>query len=285
MSVELASNSYGKSAVRLLKVERSSGDAVHVIRDLTVDVAIAGAFTDVHISGDNSRVLPTDTMKNTVYAMAREHRLGEPEEFAALLAAHFLGASASAERVDVKIAEHGWRRLEVEGRPHEHSFERGSAEQRIASVTASRGRAVEVWAGIENLVILKSAQSAFRGYLKDRYTTLEETSDRILATAMSARWRYRAGEVAYGHAFDGARQRLVETFATHESASVQHTLYAMAAAVLEERGDVEEVAITMPNKHHLLAKLSPFGLDNPNEVFVPTEEPYGLIQATVRRAD
>src|SRR5262249_8421951 len=156
--------------------------------------------------------LPTDTMKNTVYALAREHHLGEREAFGALLAAHFLGASEAAERVEVTIAEHGWRRLEVNGRPHEHSFERGSAESGIAIVTAVRGRAVEVSAGIENLVILKSAQSAFRGYLKDRFTTLEETSDRILATAMSARWRYRTGEVAYGHAFDGARRRLIETF-------------------------------------------------------------------------
>src|ERR1051325_5155264 len=274
MGVALASNSYGKSAVRMVKVVRKGQR--HEIRDLTVDVAIEGEFEDAHTVGDNVMVLPTDTMKNTVYAKAREQPLGEPEDFARLLGEHFLGAAKAATLARVRVAEHGWRRLELAGgRPHDHAFERGSSERRVAHVTSRRNELPTVIGGIEDLVVLKSAQSAFEGYLKDSYTTLPETADRILASSISTYWRYADDTKSFGVQWEAVRRALLQTFAEHESRSVQHTLYAMAEAVLEECLDVEEISVTMPNKHHLLVDLSRFGLENTNEIFVPTDEPYG----------
>jgi urate oxidase len=281
MSIILASNSYGKSAVRLLKVERSGNH--HVIRELAVDIALTGAFDAAHTEGDNSLVLPTDTMKNTVYAKARELTLGAPEDFGIALAHHFLGASSAAASARVTVTEHGWRRLDVDGEPHDHAFERRSSELRIARVLLARGGATEVVAGIEDLLILKSGRSAFSGYPRDKFTTLRETEDRILATSISTHWRYRANTTDFNEQFDRVRRALLETFAQHDSKSVQHTLYAMGEAVLNKCDAVEEISITMPNKHHLLVDLAPIGLDNPNEIFVPTSEPYGLIEATLRR--
>lgn len=281
MTVILASNSYGKSAVRLLKVERTG--ARHVIRELAVDIALSGSFDAAHTEGDNSVVLPTDTMKNTVYAKARELTLGEPEDFGAALARHFLDASAAARSARVTVKEHGWRRLVVGDAPHEHAFERASSELRVARVSLERGGRPTVIAGIEELLILKSGRSAFSGYPRDRFTTLRETDDRILATTVSTHWRYRGDTSSFGERFDEVRRALLESFAEHDSKSVQHTLYAMGEAVLANSESVEEISITMPNKHHLLVDLAPVGLDNPNEIFVPTSEPYGLIEATLQR--
>lgn len=281
MTVILASNSYGKSAVRLLKVERAG--AHHVIRELAVDVALSGSFDSAHTEGDNSLVLPTDTMKNTVYAKARELTLGAPEDFGIALAHHFLDASAAATSARVTVKEHGWRRLVVGDAPHDHAFERASSELRVARVTLERAKPPEVVAGIEELLILKSGRSAFAGYPRDKFTTLRETDDRILATSISTHWRYRDGTRSFADRFDAVRRVLLETFAHHDSKSVQHTLYAMGEAVLNSIEAVEEISITMPNKHHLLVDLAPIGLDNPNEIFVPTSEPYGLIEATLRR--
>jgi urate oxidase len=282
MTVELSANSYGKSAVRLFKVVRRAG-GLHEVCDLTVDVSLSGDFAAAHVDGDNSSVLPTDTMKNTVYAKAREHDVSGPEEFASVLCHHFLQAAPAASRASVVVRAHAWQRLEVDGRPHDHAFRRGGEEKRVARVTVDRTGAASVVAGIEDLVLLKSAHSAFVGYPKDRYTTLKETSDRILATSMTATWRYGDGPRDYRRPFGEVRQCLLETFARHESASVQHTLYAMGAAVLARCRDIEEITLVMPNRHHLLADLAPFGLDNPNEIFVPTEAPFGLIEATLRR--
>jgi len=277
----IVSDSYGKSAVRLVKLER--GGQRHEIRDLTVDIALSGDFDAAHTEGDNSMVLPTDTMKNTVYAKAREAAIGEPEDFARRLGEHLLTASKSATLARVRVAEHGWRRLDAGGRPHDTAFERGSSERRVAHVTSRRGEIPTVIAGIEDLLVLKSAGSSFTGYPKDKYTTLKETEDRILATSITTYWRYADASGSFGVLWQSVRRALLNTFADHNSKSVQHTLYAMGEAVLEECEDVQEISITMPNKHHLLVDLAPFGLQNPNEIFVPTEEPYGLIEATLRR--
>lgn len=280
MTAILASNSYGKSAVRLVKVSRS-GER-HEIRELTVDIALEGDFESAHSAGDNSRVLPTDTMKNTVYAKAREQSIGAPEDFGRSLGEHFLSASDAAERARVTVTEHGWRRLDVAGAEHGHAFERAGNEVRIARVVVTRTQA-EHAAGIRELLILKSAHSAFSGYPRDGYTTLRETEDRILATSMSAEWRYRSDVTDFDAQFERVRRMLLETFACHDSKSVQHTLHAMGEAVIEGSDAVNEITITMPNKHHLLVDLAPFKLDNANEIFVPTSEPYGLIEATLRR--
>jgi urate oxidase len=284
MTVELASNRYGKSGVRLFKVVREGPGTGgrHVIRDLTVDVSLSGRFVAAHVAGDNSEVLPTDTMKNTVYAQARESDIEEPENFAMQLARHFLGVAVAADTARVRVAEHGWQRIDVGGVPHDHAFARAGAETRVAIVEVQRRGDVAISAGIEDLVILKSSRSGFARFVRDRYTTLAETSDRILATSLRATWRYR-GEAVDFRQFDGIRRVLLERFAGHDSASVQHTLHAMGEAVLTWCRDVAEITIAMPNRHHLLVDLAPFGLDNPNEIFVPTEAPYGLIEATLRR--
>jgi urate oxidase len=287
----LVRDSYGKSRVRLVQVTRHPDR--HDVKDVTVDIAFEGDYAAAHLAGDNAHVLPTDTMKNTDYALARRQPVGELEWFGIALGAHFLGASRHVGRVRVRLAEHPWARLPVAGRPHGHAFERAGEARRTATVTTTRdagGGAGEatVEAGIEDLLVLKTAGSAFEGFARDAYTTLRETGDRLFATVIAARWRYAggagaAGDTAYGALWRGVRQLLLETFADHRSASVQHTLYAMGDAVLQAVPEVAEIHLSLPNKHHLLVDLAPLGLDNPNEIFVPTEEPYGLIEATMAR--
>lgn len=280
MPAKLAANSYGKSRVRLFRVTRDG--ARHGVADLTVDVALEGAYQAVHLEGDNARVLPTDTMRNTVYALAKENPVSPPEAFGRVLARHFLGATEHAERVRIRIAGHGWNRIEVDGEPHDHSFVRGSGERRMAYVTATRaGERFE--AGIEELEVLKTTRSAFHGYIKDRFTTLPETRDRIFATVVSARWTYDGEPPDFDAAFETVRTAMLETFAGHDSLSVQQTLFAMGAAAIDAVPEVAEIRISLPNRHHLLFDLARFGMENANEVFVPTSEPYGLIEATVVR--
>jgi urate oxidase len=283
--VTLARNGYGKERVRVVKVTRRHER--HDLRDITVGVRFEGDYEAVYAAGDNRACLPTDTMKNTVYALARQHPLEELERFGLALAEHFRRGPAGAPgpapaRVEVELTEHLWTRLVVASRAHEHAFTRAGTAERVAVVTAT-GDGVTVESGIEGLLVLKSAGSAFEGFPRDRYTTLRETGDRILATAIAARWRYAGAAVAYNALWHGVRQLILETFADHESRSVQHTLYAIGRAVLEECPDVAEIRLSFPNKHHLLVDLAPLGLDNPNEIFVPTDEPYGLIEATIRR--
>ena len=277
----VASDNYGKSAVRLVKVVRDGPR--HTLHDLTVDVRVEGDFQAAHLDGDNAAVLPTDTMKNTVYALARTHDVDPPERFCGVIGAHILESSRNASRVTVEIARHGWARIAVGGRPHDTAFERGSAEARVASVTTLRGGPSLTEAGVRDLIALRTAGSAFAGFPRDEFTTLRETRDRVFATTISARWRYRAGAASHNTAFVAIRRALVEMFATHASESVQHTLYAMGEAALGACADIEEIRLSMPNKHHLLVDLAAFGLENPNEIFVATTEPFGLIEATLSR--
>jgi urate oxidase len=277
---QLAWNAYGKAAVRLVKVDR--GVAAHTLHDLTVEVQLEGQFGLAHTAGDNSQVLPTDTMKNTVYALARQGPVDPPEEFGERLAHHFLDACTAARRAVLTLAVHRWDRTVVEGAPHSHAFARGPDERRLATVTVDE-TGVTVEAGLEGLGLLKTTGSGFTGFLRDGYTTLKETHDRILATDVEAHWRY-AGQVEdYTAAWNDVRTSLVETFARHESASVQHTLYAMGETALARCGEISEIRLVLPNRHHLLVDLAPFGLDNPNEIFVATREPYGRIEAVIVR--
>lgn len=279
MPVTVSENGYGKQAVRLVTVRR--GPDVHELKDVTVAIRLEGDFVTAYTEGDNSQVLPTDTMKNTVYALAADHPFEDIEDFGLALTDHFLQASPQATQARVELTEHLWQRIEKEGRPHPHAFQRSGEERRTAVVTRDRS-GVRVLAGLEDLVVMKTAKSAFEGFPRDRYTTLKETSDRLLATAVRATWRYSRPYVSFGIHWREVRRILLETFADHDSRSVQHTLYAMGEAVLETV-DVEEIHISMPNKHHIPVDLTPFGLENRNEVFVATPEPYGLIEATVRR--
>jgi len=277
----LVRSNYGKSQVRLVKLVKHAER--HEVRELSVSAQLEGDYGPAHVLGDNAAVLPTDTMKNSVYVLAKLHDVDEPEDFARRLAEHFLKTTAAATQATVEVVEQLWERLPVAGWPHPSTFTRGAAEKRMAVVRASReGTVVE--SGWRDLLVLKTAQSAFSGFQRDRYTTLHETEDRLLATTITASWRYAdAFEASYASIRARVRQSLLEAFAEHESRSVQHTLYAMAEAALERAPEVVEVSLSLPNKHHLLADLSPFGFQNDNEIFVPTDEPYGLIEATIRR--
>lgn len=271
-------NRYGKSRIRLVKVRRSRDP--HELIDLTIDVQLEGAFDAVYTDGDNRSCLATDTMKNTVYALARQDPVADAESFALRLADHFV-RKPSVSLVKISTTEQPWQRLVAEGRPHPHAFVQPGGEQWTAVITRDANAAV-VTSGLTNLVALKTTDSAFSGFPRDGLTTLPETEDRILATSVTASWVYRRGTVNFG-ARSLIRRRLLETFAVHESHSVQHTLYAMAEAALDACDDVTEVSLSLPNRHHVLVDLKPFGLDNPNEIFVATDQPFGLIEATVRR--
>jgi urate oxidase len=278
--VVLTQAQYGKAEVRLLHVDRA--DDRHEITDLNVSVALAGDLTDTYLTGDNSHVLTTDAQKNTVYAFARKFGVRPVEEFALRLAEHFAG-TGPVERAQVRIEEYGWRRIDAGGAPHPHSFER-QAGTRAASVLAHADGGTEFVAGVTGLVLLKSSGSEFQGFLTDPYTTLEPTEDRILATAVAAHWRIAHRDTGWDSSFAGARAALVEAFAVTHSKSLQQTLYAMGEAVLAARPEVSEVRLALPNKHHFLVDLAPFGLDNPGTVFFAADRPYGLIEGAVRRS-
>jgi urate oxidase len=277
---QLVDNGYGKSGVRLVKVTRR-GDR-HDVQDLTVNVRLDGEFEASYIMGDNTMVLPTDTMKNTVHAFARRYGGGDIEEFAIALTERFLESHEAVARARIDVAEAPWQRIAVGEKPHGQAFARAGDERRTAVVTRTRTE-VTVAAGIRQLALLKTGHSAFQDFLRDEYTTLPDATSRVIGTVLQASWRYGRLDVPYGTLWHSVRRHLLETFAQHESLSLQHTLYAMADAVLENQADVVEIQMALPNKHHLLIDLAPFGLDNPNEVFVPTDEPFGLIEATVRR--
>jgi len=280
MTARLAWNGYGKAAVRLVKVDRLAQR--HELHDLTIEVQLQGDFGPAH-AGDNTQVLPTDTMKNTVYALGRQGPVEPPEEFGERLARHFLGACPAARRAVVQLAVNRWDRAKVGDAEQEHTFVQGPAERRLATVTMDEaGLAVE--AGLEGLGLLKTTDSAFADFLRDGYTTLKETDERILATAVEARWTYARPVRDYSATWSATRACLIESFARHQSASVQHTLYAMGEAALESCGEIGEIRLILPNRHHLLVDLAPFGLDNPNEIFVATREPYGRIEAVIVRS-
>jgi urate oxidase len=270
----LSSNNYGKSRVRVVKVIRHADR--HDLAELTVNVQFEGDFDAVHLSGDNSSVLPTDTMKNTVNALAKVWSGEQIEDFGCQLTDHFLRENPQVSRVSIEIQQTEWTRMAP------HAFTRGSEEKRSTCVTATRA-AVGIESGIENLIVLKTSGSAFSGYIKDRYTTLKETTDRILATAITATWTYRSPQVAFGPCWHQARAAILKTFIERDSPSVQHTAYAMGEAVLQAVEDITEIRLSLPNKHCLLIDMAPYGLDNPNEIFVPTDEPHGLIEVSLQR--
>jgi urate oxidase len=274
MPITLASNQYGKSRVRVVKVTRHAD--CHDLVELIVNVQFEGAFDAVHLSGDNSSVLPTDTMKNTVNALAKAWSGEQIEEFGCQLVDHFLGDNPQVSRVRIGIAQIEWTRM------GQYAFARGSDEKRTTRVEGTR-EGVGIESGIQDLIVLKTAGSGFAGYKKDRYTTLKETTDRIFATAITANWIYRTSRVAFGSCWREARAAMLKAFVERESSSVQHTAYAMGEAVLQAVDDITEIRLSLPNKHCLLIDMASFGLDNPNEIFVPTDEPHGLIEVSLQR--
>jgi len=276
MQARLGENQYGKAEIRVMKVDRDRPR--HVLHDLTVTVALAGDMDEVHLVGDNSAVLPTDTQKNTVYAFAREHGVDQVEDFAALLARHFVDTQQAVRRATVSVDEHQWERLA------DHSFARAGGETRTTTVTHDAA-GTRVRSGLRDLVLLSSTGSEFQGFATDRYTTLPETDDRILCTSVDARWRHAEPQADWQASYDAVRSALMTAFTDTYSRSLQQTLYGMGARVVSSCTGIDEVRLRLPNRHHLLVDLEPFGLDNPGEVFHVDDRPYGLIEATVLADD
>lgn len=269
----LASDTYGKSRVRLIKLARRADR--HELKEITFRILFRGDFQDAYQRGDNRKILPTDTIKNTVYALARRYDITAIEEFGERLIEHFLVNNPQVSEVRVAMREHLWSRLA----PAAFTRER---QQRTAIVTGTRS-GLSIEAGIDGLTVLKSSGSGFEGYIHDSYTTLKETKDRIFATSIRATWRYAVQIANYNALWEGIRQMILDTFSGHQSRSVQHTLHAIGKAVLQKFPEVAEIRLRMPNKHALLVDLAPFGLDNPNEVFLPIDEPSGYIEGTLAR--
>lgn len=283
-AIVLGSNQYGKAEVRVVKVTRDTDR--HEIDDLNVTSQLRGDFAAAHLAGDNSHVVPTDTQKNTIFAFARDG-IGSPEAFLLRLAEHFTGSFDWVSGGRWEAESFAWQRILVDGAEHDHAFVRRGQEVRTAVVVAD-GTERHVIAGLKQLTVLKTTQSGFEGYPKDRYTTLPETADRVLATDVAARWRYdgdhaAAADVDYDAVYASVRALLLEAFAEKYSAALQTTLFDMGRRVLEVHPEIAEIRFSMPNKHHFVVDLAPFGLDNPNEVFFAADRPYGLIEATVTR--
>jgi len=286
MTIELAADRYGKSAIRLVKIVRDGQR--HSVRDLTVDIALEGRFSRAYTDDDNTGVVATDTMKNTVYALAHEHLTSSIERFALALARHHIQPEQVAS-ARVTIGEHPWSRMPTANGPADDAFVRSGELTRTCRVMAILDRTT-VAAGIEDLVVMKTARSAFSGFPRDQWTTLPETDDRIMATRMTVDWVYGPSTAAddgfdYDASFEGIKATLLDTFMAHHSASVQASIWIMAKAVLEQHPAVDEVHMELPNLHHWLVDLSPFGQTNDREIFVSTTQPHGLIEATVRRGD
>jgi urate oxidase len=280
MPIHLAENNYGKSRVRLLRVERQEGR--HDIKEVTLTIRFEGDFDAAHLQGDNRKILPTDTMKNTVYALARQRPIEAIEKFALHLIEHFLARNPHVFRVHIDAAEHLWTRLDHGGKPHPHAFVRAGDEKRTASLTGSR-QGAEIRSGMDDLVVLKTTGSAFENFLRDPYTTLKEDRNRILATAIRANWLYASSHIEFLSVWHAVRQMLLDVFAEHDSQSLQHTLYAMGEAVLGNFENIREIHLSLPNRHYNLVDLTPFTQENPGAVFLPIDEPHGLIEATLRK--
>src|SRR5256885_1323424 len=277
---KLTGHRYGKARVRVMKILREG--PVHTLKDLEVAAFLKGDFASSYTSGDNRKVVATDTIKNTINVFAQQHLGEETERFALILGEHFLTRYEQVDEAEIQILERPWKRLTVNGEPHPHSFAAGS-EARMFTTAQCGGAAKTIRSGIRNLVILKSSGSGFENYPKDEFTTLPETADRILATSFSATWRFQEQPDHYGRANEAILGAMLRIFANSYSPSAQTTLFQMGEAALAARPEISELDLAMPNKHCLLINLAPFGLENKNEVFVPTDEPHGDIRATVMR--
>ena len=292
MGITLGFNQYGKAETHLVRITRDGPH--HEIRDLTVSSGLRGDFAAAHLEGDQANVLPTDTQKNTVFAFAKERAVGSTEQFALGLARHFSDTVRPVDVARVTVHEAAWGRIAVDGAPHDHAFVRTGGETRTATATVQgRGADQRAWvvSGIRDLVVLKSTGSEFRGFLADRYTTLAETDDRVLATSLVIDWRHTAVPPADASAaewddqYRRIRERLLTRFAAVHSLALQQTLWEMGKSVLDAEPLLAEVRLTAPNLHHFLVDLEPFGLDNRGEVYFAADRPYGLIQANVVRDD
>ncbi|MBA2693681.1 MAG: urate oxidase [Rubrobacter sp.] len=281
MGIVMGQNNYGKADIRLVKVFRDTER--HEIKDVHIAVAQRGDFDAVHVEGDNSGAMATDTMRNTVYALAKDELTSSIEDFGVKLARHFVEAAPRAASIRINMTEHPWGRIEVNGEPHDHSFVRG-AGVRTAEVVGD-GNEFAVEAGIDDLIVLRTTESGWAGFHRDRFTSLPETNDRIMATVVTAKWEYGGRvDLDFDALWESVRNQILETFTDHFSPSVQNTLYLMGKAVLEGYSEVERIHFSLPNRHHILYDLDRFGMENENEIFHADAEPYGLIEGWVERS-
>jgi len=281
--IELGENLYGKSRVRLVRLKRDRGR--HHLREWNVDVMLQGDFESCFKDGDNGKILPTDTIKNTVYSLARKSSAESMEAFARELVDFLLNRNPQVSQAEAAISEKAWERVVMGGEAHPTTFVQSTGERQTAKVAGERNGGFSVVSGLENLIVMKTAESGFEGYIQDSLTTLQPTADRLLGTALSASWNYKSAEADFNKLRMKVREILLGVFAGHHSNSVQHTLYAMGEGVLKDVAEVSEIGLTMPNIHCLLVDLSRFGQDNPNEIFVPIDEPHGTIEARLRRQE
>lgn len=282
MAIVLGANQYGKAEVRMVYVDRSS--PVHQITDVNVTSQLIGDFSDTHLTGANDAVIATDTQKNTVYALARTGGITSPEEFALRLARNYVGKYEQVTGARMAVEQYFWDRISTAAGPHDHAFSKGTAESRTTVVRRDGDEEIVI-SGLTGLVVLKSTGSEFWGFPDVEYTSLVETNDRILATAVSARWRYVSSDLDWDKAFVAVRNALLEEFATTHSLSLQQTLFAMGKGALEAVPEIAEIRLSLPNKHHFLVDLDKWDLDNPNQVFYAADRPYGLIEAAIVRDD
>jgi urate oxidase len=278
---KLGGNRYGKSRVRLSRITRH-GDR-HDFNEWSVHVLLEGDFETTYTEADNSKVLPTDTMKNTVYYVARGSNAATIEEFAMELGDYLLANNAQVSGVKVEIEERSWERMVVDGSPESTTFKLGGPELQTVRAVRDQGRTWSISSGVDGLTILKTTKSAFTGYIKDKLTTLKPATDRIFGTRATVKWDYASAAQDFAQVRARVVAALLKEFAAHNSMSVQHTLFDMGKAALEAAPEIARIHLTMPNLHHLLADLSPFGQDNPNHIFVPIDEPHGYIEATIER--
>ena len=279
---KLIGHRYGKAKVRVMKILREAN--WHTLKDIEVAVLLRGDFASSYTSGDNTKVVATDTMKNTINVLAKQHLGKEIERFALIAGEHFLQRYSQVETVEIEIKERAWKRMKIEKKPHPHSFEADGEARMFTRVFSGRGTQT-IESGIRDLLILKSTGSGFENYPKDEFTTLPETADRILATSLQASWTFKDQPDDYRQANAAILHAMRKVFANNYSPSAQTTLFQMGEAALEVCPEISKLELAMPNKHCLLINLTPFGLENKNEVFVPTDEPHGQIEATIVRDD
>jgi urate oxidase len=282
MSGVLRHNSYGKADVRLTKVVRHS-DGRHDLYEFSVDIQLEGDFADSYTAGDNSKVVATDSMKNTVYVLAKENPFDSPEAFALLLARHFVRTYAQVGGAAVKVRQDNWQRITVEGAPHAHSFVNGGGDVRWSLVRLGKTGPAIVQSGIAGLRVVKTTGSEFHTFVTDRYRTLKDTRDRLFGTSVDAEWNWAGESADFNAGYGAIRPALLRTFATHHSLAVQQTLLEMGRAALSAAPAVKSIRLAMPNQHRIPFNLEPFGLKNDNDIFVATDEPYGLITGVVER--
>jgi urate oxidase len=277
----LGENRYGKSRVRLSRVTRTADR--HDFNEWNVSVLLQGDFESSFTEADNSKILPTDTMKNTVYSIARSSNSSTIEEFAMELGDYLLSNNPQVSKASIEIDEKCWERLSLDADPEATTFKMAGPELHTVNAERERGGGWVIASGVEGLTILKTTKSAFTGYIKDRLTTLKPATDRIFGTSATIRWDYVSPTLRFSEVRARIIHALLKEFAAHHSMSVQHTLFYMGQAALAAAPEIARIHLTMPNLHHLLADLSPFGQDNPNHIFVPIDEPHGYIEATIER--